>query len=198
MSTMVTLNAPLNGRVDQIGVIVPNLEAAMDAYLATLGVPFAVFEVDQSTSAFSGSSPRFQIRIAIALAGALTIELIQPVSGVTLYSKHLETHGPGIHHLGFHVDNLAKAKKSLTARGYRPILEGKIRGLGKFAYLEAPDMHCILEPLQLSLSLPLFLAKNAMRYPESSPLNPAASRSQRTPTQPSGRRTTQPPAQAPR
>ena len=198
MSTMVTLNAPLNGRVDQIGVIVPNLEAAMDAYLATLGVPFAVFEVDQSTSAFSGSSPRFQIRIAIALAGALTIELIQPVAGVTLYSKHLETHGPGIHHLGFHVDSLAKARKALTGRGYRPILEGKIRGLGKFAYFEAPGMHCILEPLQLSLSFPLFLAKNAKPYPESSLLNPAASQSLRTPTQPSGRRTTQPPGPAPR
>lgn len=162
---MIALDGPLNGRVDQIGVIVPDLEAAMDAYIATLGVPFAAFEVDQSTSAFSGSSPQFRIRIAIALAGALSVELIQPVSGVTLYSRHLDSHGPGIHHMGFYVNSLTKTKKALTGRGYRPILEGRIRGLGKFAYLEAPDMHCILEPLQLSPNLPLFLAKNAKPYP---------------------------------
>jgi hypothetical protein len=100
----------------------------------------------------------------VALAGVLSIELIQPVSGVTLYSKHLESRGPGIHHMGIYVDNLTKARKALAGRGYRPILEGKIRGLGKFAYLEAPDMHCILEPLQLSLSLPLFLAEKAKWY----------------------------------
>jgi methylmalonyl-CoA/ethylmalonyl-CoA epimerase len=161
---MSALSGLMNGRVDQIGVVVPNLEAAMDAYIATFGVPFQVFEADQTTSEFSGSSPRFRIRIAVALAGVLSVELIQPVSGVTLYSKHLESRGPGVHHIGVHVASLAKTRKALTSVGYQPILDGRIRGLGKFAYLEAPDMHCILEPLQLSLNLSQFLAENAKWY----------------------------------
>ncbi len=152
------------GRVDQIGIIVPDLTHAMDAYLATFGAPFAVFEVSETNSAFSGSSERFRLRIAVALAGAVSVELIQPVSGTTLHSRHLETHGPGLHHLGTHVTSLAKAGKGLAAQGYRPVLEGWIRGLGKFAYYEAPDLHTIVEPLQLSLSLPLFLAKHATWY----------------------------------
>ena len=164
MSPMKVPDGLLGRRVDQIGIVVPDLEAAMDAYIATLGVPFQAFEVNQTNSTFSGSSPEYRIRIAVALAGVLSVELIQPVSGVTLYSKHLESRGPGIHHIGIYVDNLTRARKALAGRGYRPILEGKIRGLGQFAYLEAPDMHCILEPLQLSLNLPQFLAENAKWY----------------------------------
>jgi hypothetical protein len=37
----------LNGRVDQVAVLVSDLEAAMDAYIAGLGVPFQVFEVNE-------------------------------------------------------------------------------------------------------------------------------------------------------
>jgi hypothetical protein len=154
----------LPGRVDQIAVLTPDLEAAMDAYIANLGVTFGVFEANEATSAFSGSSRQFRIRIAVALAGSLAIELIQPVSGATLYSKHLESRGAGVHHIGVNVDDLAKARKALAARGYRSILSGRIRGLGRFAYFEAPDMHCTLELLQLSLSFPLFLAANAKWY----------------------------------
>jgi hypothetical protein len=154
----------LNGRVDQVAVLVSDLEATMDAYIAGFGVPFQVFEVSELTSTFSGSSRNFRLRIGVAQVGLLSLELIQPISGVTLHSKHLDSRGPGIHHMGVYVASLTKAKKACAGRGYRSILEGQIRGLGKFAYFEAPDMHCIVEPLQLSLSLPVFLAENAKWY----------------------------------
>lgn len=156
---------PLPDRVDQVALIVPDLETAMDAYIATLGVAFQVFDVDETNSSFSGSSRQYRIRIAVALAGLSSIEIIQPVSGVTLYSQHLASRGPGIHHLAFYVDDLDDARKALSARGYAILLEGRIDQLGAFAYFEAPDMHCILEPLQLSVELPLFLAQNARWYP---------------------------------
>jgi len=158
------ISAALPGRVDQIAVVVPDLEEAMDGYIASLGVRFGVFEANETTSSFSGSSERFRIRIAVALAGLLTIELIQPVSGVTLYSKLLESRGAGLHHIAVHVGNLAEARKSFEGPGRQCILEGSIRGLGKFAYFEAVDLHCVVELLQLSLSLPLFLAGNAKWY----------------------------------
>jgi catechol 2,3-dioxygenase-like lactoylglutathione lyase family enzyme len=170
----------LPGRVDQIAFIVPDLEAAMDAYIAKLGVTFGVFEANESMSAFSGSSSRFRIRIAVALAGLLSIELIQPVSGVTLYSKHLDAHGGGLHHLGVYVDNLAKARKLFAGPEYPCVLEGSIRGLGKFAYFEAPDLHCVFELLQLSLSFPLFLAKNAQWYSVRPALGPIRARDRRS------------------
>jgi len=153
------------GNLDQIGILVPDLEAAMDGYVATLGLKFQVFEVDESAGSFSGSSAHFRTRFGVAQVGLSSIELIQPVSGTTIHSEHLRTRGPGIHHIGIYVPSLTTARKALERRGYTALMEGKIRRLGKFAYFEAPDMHCIVEPLQLSIELPLFLAKNATTYP---------------------------------
>lgn len=164
MSRVTPVRGLPNRRVNQIAVLVPDLEAAMDAYIANMQLRFKVFEADERTSTFSGSSEQFRIRIAVALAGLLSIELIQPVAGTTLYSQHLESRGPGLHHMGVYVDDLAKAKKSLTRQRYELILEGQINGLGKFAYFDVPEMHCILEVLQFSLSLPLFLIQNATVY----------------------------------
>jgi Glyoxalase/Bleomycin resistance protein/Dioxygenase superfamily len=93
------------------------------------------------------------------------LEIIQPVAGTTIHSEHLKTRGPGLHHLGVYVDSLPKATHALSGRGYRKIMEGQIDRLCEFAYFEATEMHCILEPLHLSIELPLFLAGNAQSYP---------------------------------
>lgn len=161
---MAPLGGLLGGRVDQIALLVPDLEAAMDGYVASMNLTFSVFEVTEANSTFSGSSPQFRLRIAVALAGLVSVELIQPAGGTTLHSQHLQSRGPGLHHMGVYVPNLAKAQSGLAARGYRSIMEGKIQELGDFAYFEAPDLHCIVEPLHLSANLPIFLARNAVSY----------------------------------
>ena len=120
--------------------------------------------MDQATSSFSGSSANFQLRFAVALIGLSSIELIQPVSGLTIYSEQLKNRDPGIHHIGVYVPDLEAAEQGLRQRGYRALMQGQIQGLGRFAYFEAPDMHLIIELLQLSLDLPLFLAEHAAWY----------------------------------
>ena len=94
MSGMTAVAGLPHSRVDQIGVLVPDLKTAMDAYVATLGAKFRVFEANERNSTFSGSSQEFRLRFAVALVGMLSIELIQPVSGITLHSEHLASRGP--------------------------------------------------------------------------------------------------------
>jgi hypothetical protein len=89
-----------------------------------------------------------------------------------LYSKHLESRGAGLHHIGVYVEDLAEASRSFAERGYQCILSGRIRELGEFAYFETADLHCIVELLQLSLSFPVFLAKNAECYSGRQPGTP--------------------------
>jgi hypothetical protein len=163
---MAILSGLPSGKLDQVGLLVPDLKCAMDGYVATLGVTFQVFEVNQTNSTFSRSSAKFRTRIAVAQVGLSSIELIQPVSGTTVHSEHLTLRGPGIHHFGFYVSSLSAAKKGLKGRGYTMLVEGRIRGLRKLAYFEAPDMHCIVEALELSPGFPLFLAVNATSYPD--------------------------------
>jgi hypothetical protein len=44
-------------------------------------------------------------------------------------------------------------------------MEDEIDGLAKFAYFEPGGAGCVVEVLQLFLSMPVFLAKHAIRYP---------------------------------
>jgi catechol 2,3-dioxygenase-like lactoylglutathione lyase family enzyme len=158
------MGSDLSLNAHHLGLIVPDLEVTMKAYIANFGLSFSVFELDETDSAFSGSSASFKLRVGFGFAGASAIELIQPVSGETIHSAFLRQNGPGIHHLGFWVDDLKSARKQLEERGCSLLLQGTIDDLGSFAYYEAPDLHCVVEPIQFSLGLPISLAKHAKSY----------------------------------
>lgn len=147
-----------------IGIVVSDLESAMDGYQAVLGAAFSVFEADETNSTFSGSSGTYRLRFGIGMAGATTIELIQPAAGVTYYSSYLAQHGPGLHHLAFGVKDIAAARAQLDAQGYTCLMNGSIHGLCSVSYYQAPRLACIIEPIQFSIDLPAFLLKNAKVY----------------------------------
>ena len=153
-------------KVDQLGIVVPELEGTMDAYFANFGVRFQVFEVDETISQFSGSTRRFRVRFGLGQLTSLSIELIQPVSGRTIHQEFLKQKGPGVHHLGFYTLNLNAARRKLDNRRYKVLMTGRIDGVAEFAYYDAHDMHSIIEPLKLSTQLPAFLARHASTYPE--------------------------------
>jgi hypothetical protein len=147
------------------GIIVADLVPAMDSWRMNLGISFSVFEANETNSRFSGSGPDFKLRIGYGLMGVSAIELIQPLEGETIYAQYLRAHGPGIHHLGFLVTDLATSRQQLESHGCSLLMEGAIEELGAMAYYRSQDGHCIIEPLQLSLDLPLFLARRATSYP---------------------------------
>jgi hypothetical protein len=66
--------------------------------------------------------------------------------------------------VGFWVEDLKSAKKRFEERSSSMLMEGTIDELGSFAYYHAPDLHCIVEPIQFSVGLPIFLAKRAKSY----------------------------------
>jgi hypothetical protein len=146
------------------GAIVNDLEAAMDDYIANFGYTFFQFEVNQKNARLSTGSSIFELRLAIGQLGLNLLELIQPVSGETLYSRHLAEEGPGLHHLAFSVTELAAARGQLDARGYECLQNGNIQGLVEFSYYDSQKLGCIVEPLQLACDLMGFLLKHAKPY----------------------------------
>lgn len=146
-------------------MVVAELNSAMDTWHKILGLSFWVFEVNETNSRFSGSGEAFRVRFAFGLMGASGIELIQPVQGETIYSRYLTERGPGLHHLGFLVMDLGASKSQLESSGCRLLMDGSISELGDLAYYCAQDGHCIIEPLRLSIDLPVFLTKHALAYP---------------------------------
>jgi len=147
-----------------VGIVVSDLETSMNAYIENFGYSFFQFEVNEGNASLSQSSPSFSLRFGLGQLGLNYVELIQPVSGTTLYSQHLVQRGPGLHHLAFAATDLAAARKQFAARGFTCLQDGSIHGLVDFSYYDAKELGCIVEPLQLSGDLVEFLLQNAQPY----------------------------------
>lgn len=110
----------------QVGITVPKLEPAVEAYIAvTGGGPFSVWTYDRSElveeSAFRGEDAPYAARIAID-ASSPQVEYIEPIDGgVSIVHEHVERHGYGLHHLGFKVDDFEAAIAAMDAAGFAPI-----------------------------------------------------------------------------
>jgi len=148
-----------------VGIVVSNLGAAMDAYIANFRYTFFQFEVNERNAQFTGASAAFTLRFGIGQLGASVVELIEPVSGTTLYSQHLAKKGPGLHHLAFSALDLDAARAAMAAKGYNCLQNGNIQDLVDFSYYEASELGCIVEPLSLRCDHPMFLLRNARPYP---------------------------------
>ncbi len=80
--------------------------------------------------------------------GGVTMEMVQPIEGRIIQSKFLDTHGPGVHHIGFQVDDLDGAIEYLVANGARVT----VKNPGNFAYLESGAPDGVMYELQLKTS----------------------------------------------
>lgn len=82
-----------------------------------------------------GAPADFSAHISMSYVGDLQLELIQPVTGDSLYAEFLAERGPGLHHACWYVDDLAE---TLHAAGDPEVLSGGSMAGGEieFAYLE--------------------------------------------------------------
>ncbi len=124
-------------RVDQIGVLVRDMDKAVE-YYESLGMgPFESLNVKATDRKVYGKPADDVKNLAkVARRGRLHFELIQPISGQSVQKEFLERHGEGINHLGFFVDDIEKEKAKLEKKGFKAISEGKFVGGGGFAYFD--------------------------------------------------------------
>jgi methylmalonyl-CoA/ethylmalonyl-CoA epimerase len=147
----------LAGRpVGQVGIIVRDLEAALERYssLWRLG-PWACFVYGPATVpklTYRGKAGRYSMRIALAGQGP-QVELLEPLEGPSIYEEWLESRPEGLHHLGVYVESLDRAVDSMAARGYDLLQSGYGYGLdgdGGYAYFDTErDFGVILEALEV-------------------------------------------------
>ncbi len=91
------------GEIEHIGIVVRDLQKAIDFYSAALGIgPFRIFEMGARGRQ---ESPRAKHRLGLCQAGNVTIELIELPEGPHRYKEILETRGEAVH-LGLYVANL--------------------------------------------------------------------------------------------
>ncbi len=144
--------------VHQVGFVVKDLDKAMAAYWRVGVGPWRVYTYGEplvKDITYRGKPGNWRFLIALAnVAGGFSLELIQPLSGESIYSDFLAKHGEGgIQHLGIVVDDLDRVVVEAQRAGYTVIQSGRghgVRGDGKFAYLSTEDdLFTVYEVMEL-------------------------------------------------
>ena len=95
----------------QIGVVVRDLDRSIQALTEIFGMgPFRSIEWPpegrQMDKIYHGQPGDFTARMAFTELGSVELELIQPVSGQSIWADFLAERGEGIHHIRFNVLDL--------------------------------------------------------------------------------------------
>jgi catechol 2,3-dioxygenase-like lactoylglutathione lyase family enzyme len=142
MSTVQTL-AQQHG-IKQIALVVRDLDASVRAYWDLLRIgPWTGYQLDETILKdmhYRGQPASFSLRHALAWKDGVQMELVQPLSGPSIFAEHLERHGEGLHHVGIYVPDHAQAVAEFKAQGLRPLQGARgfgATGDGAFAYFES-------------------------------------------------------------
>ena len=116
--------------VYQIGIVVRDLDKAMNLLSKVFGVgPFreTTFpppgrgDMDRR---YHGQPGDFVYHQAFADLGNVELEVIQPLTGSSIWSDFLEKHGEGIHHIRFNTFELDRLTDYLAGQGIASIMSG--------------------------------------------------------------------------
>ena len=91
---------------------------------------------------YRGAPADFVADISLSYAGDMQLELISPVSGVSIYSEFLDTVGPGLHHVCVEApddDAFEQAVAAAERSGAPVVQDGVMPGGMRFAYVAAPE-----------------------------------------------------------
>ena len=132
-------------RIDQVGVVVRDLERAVE-YYSSFGIgPFHPLHVTRVERTVYGKPADDVKNISrVAQMGHVQLELIQPVSGESVQKEFLDKRGEGINHLGFLVNDVDKEVAKLVAKGFKVISSVKYLGGGGVAYLDTDRIGGVL------------------------------------------------------
>ena len=136
----------------QCAVVVADLDEAVRRWSECLGIgPWTGYRLEPprlKEMRYHGREVEFSLRHALAWQGDLQFELVQPISGPSIFADHLEAHGEGLQHVGKYVEDHAGAVAAALAAGFVPLQSARgfgAEGDGAFAYFQPPGVAMVVE-----------------------------------------------------
>lgn len=139
-------NSPPWHSAYQVGVVVEDLDRAIRFY-ETLGVgPFIEGPSAHALDRRIRGRPEPEAEVAgrTARLGNIELELLQPISGVSIQKEFLETRGEGVIHICAHTDHLDSDIRWMQERGFKVISSAHLADGGKFSYFDTQDVGGII------------------------------------------------------
>ena len=126
-------------QIDHIGIAVADLDAAVERYRRTLGIEPAHRERIEDQG----------VEEVLFEVGSSFVQLLGALGPETPVGRFLERRGPGVHHVGYRVDDVVDALVQLRAEGVRLIDETPRMGSRgtTIAFVHPQDMGGVLVEL---------------------------------------------------
>ena len=135
---------PILKKVLQVGIVVKNLEEAIEKYNQCGIGPWKILDCGPSNISnltIRGQQIDYSFRIALTKIGDFNWELIEPLDEKSIYADFLKQHGEGVHHIAFDVDGYNETLTFFESKGI-----GVQQGGKGFAYLDSEKLlSCVVE-----------------------------------------------------
>ena len=127
------------GDIIQVAHVVRDIDKAMRYYWETFRIrPWEVYTFAPPAvrdSMLRGKPSAHTYLLAVTWRGEVQLELMQPLTGRSIYDECLETRGEGLHHMKLYYPDCRAALERLRAQGIAIIQSGKIDA-DEFYYLD--------------------------------------------------------------
>jgi methylmalonyl-CoA/ethylmalonyl-CoA epimerase len=137
-----TSNSLGDNKVMQIGLVVENIDYAVQAWSHLLGVdaPSIIITdtVDIAHTKYQDQPTSAQARLAFFDLGQVSLELIQPSGEPSTWNDQLIAHGPSLHHIAFEIKGMEEHIQSLQKHGLQLVQCGDYHG-GRYAYMDGQN-----------------------------------------------------------
>lgn len=132
------------GKAVLIGMVTRDAVRSMSGMWGSGIGPWRVYTFDSHSmtdQTHRGGAAAFALRVCLAKMGEMTWELIQPLSGRTVFTEFLDKQGEGIHHIAFDCNGLpfdARIQR-FADRGFALAQSGCWLGRVPFALFECRE-----------------------------------------------------------
>jgi len=147
-----TSSALGDNKAMQIGLVVGNIEDAVQAWSQLLGVdpPSIIITdpVDTAHTKYQGQPTLAQAKLAFFDLGQVSLELIQPLGEPSTWNDQLIAHGSSLHHIAFEIKGMDEHIQDLQKHGLRLVQRGDYHG-GRYAYVDGQKQYgAVIELLE--------------------------------------------------
>jgi len=138
--------------VCQIGLVVRDIEKSAEAYADLFGMEMPDWSLtapeERAHTRYRGQPTEGRAKLAFFQLGNISLELIEPVGGPSMWEEFLETEGEGVHHIAFRIEGMDEQVAMLERKGMPLLQRGDYTG-GRYAYIDGtPQLGVILELLE--------------------------------------------------
>lgn len=132
------------GQIIQMAYVVEDIHASIDWWVkdAATGPWFLLDSFMGPDHIYRGAPSTADVSIAMAFAGHMQIELIQPKDGnPSVYRETIESRGYGFHHVGIATVDVDAGVADYERRGYTLAFKAGVPTGGHVAYLDGGPAH---------------------------------------------------------